>query len=80
MMLLLKLLPLPVAKFLVWTGIVNRLSYFFYYGTRSLADVVNSLTENKDLRAVLCYIFGTYGKITQLVTLSVFRWIVKIKA
>ncbi|KAF5903218.1 putative all-trans-retinol 13,14-reductase, partial [Clarias magur] len=61
MMMLLKLLPLPVARFLVWTGIVNRLSYFFYYGPRSLADVVNSLTENKDLRAVLCYIFGTYG-------------------
>ncbi|KAB5553715.1 hypothetical protein PHYPO_G00041840 [Pangasianodon hypophthalmus] len=61
MVVLLKLLPSPVAKFLAYTGLANRLSYFFSYGSRSLAEVVNSLTENKDLRAVLCYIFGTYG-------------------
>ncbi|XP_060758016.1 all-trans-retinol 13,14-reductase [Neoarius graeffei] len=61
MMILLKLLPSPVAKFLAYTGLANRLSYFFSYGSRSLAEVVNSLTENKELRAVLCYIFGTYG-------------------
>ncbi|XP_076851829.1 all-trans-retinol 13,14-reductase [Brachyhypopomus gauderio] len=61
MMVMLKLLPFPIAKFLACTGLVNRLSWFFSYGSRSLAEVVNSLTQNKDLRAVLCYIFGTYG-------------------
>ncbi|XP_027016914.1 all-trans-retinol 13,14-reductase-like [Tachysurus fulvidraco] len=61
MVLLLKLLPSPVAKFLAYTGLANRMSYFFSYGSRSLSEVVNSLTENKELRAVLCYIFGTYG-------------------
>lgn len=66
MMMVLKLLPFPVAKFLAYTGLAKRLSYFMAYGSRSLAEVVNSLTENKDLRAVLCYIFGTYGKISQL--------------
>ncbi|XP_046722843.1 all-trans-retinol 13,14-reductase-like [Silurus meridionalis] len=60
-MMMLKLLPFPVAKFLVYTGLANCMSSFFSYGSRSLAEVVNSLTENKDLRAVLCYIFGTYG-------------------
>lgn len=70
-MILLKLLPSPVAKFLAYTELANRLSYFFSYGSRSLAEVVNSLTENKELRAVLCYIFGTYGEITQLVTRAV---------
>uniref|UniRef100_A0A3Q3EMY2 All-trans-retinol 13,14-reductase n=1 Tax=Labrus bergylta TaxID=56723 RepID=A0A3Q3EMY2_9LABR len=44
---LLKLCPAPLAKFLVYTGLVRQ--------------VVNGLTENKDLRAVFAYIFGTYG-------------------
>ncbi|KAK3553196.1 hypothetical protein QTP86_031776 [Hemibagrus guttatus] len=61
MMMVLKALPSPVANFLAYTGLANRLSYFFSYGSRSLSEVVNSLTENKELRAVLCYIFGTYG-------------------
>ncbi|XP_046722633.1 all-trans-retinol 13,14-reductase-like [Silurus meridionalis] len=60
-MMMLKLIPFPVARFLVYTGLANRLSSFFSYGSRSLAEVVNSLTENKDLRAVLCYMFATYG-------------------
>ncbi|XP_066498154.1 all-trans-retinol 13,14-reductase [Hoplias malabaricus] len=61
MMAMLKLIPSLVAEFLVYTGLVNLLSPFFSYGTHSLDEVVNSLTENKDLRAVMCYIFGTYG-------------------
>lgn len=68
---LLKLLPSPVAKFLAYTGLANCLSNFISYGPRSLAEVVNSLTENKELRAVLCYIFGTYGQITQLLSRAV---------
>ncbi|XP_026884069.2 all-trans-retinol 13,14-reductase isoform X1 [Electrophorus electricus] len=62
MMAVLKLLPFPLAKFLACTGLADCLSHFFRYGSRSLAEVVNGLTQNKDLRAVLCYVFGTYGK------------------
>ncbi|XP_067274944.1 all-trans-retinol 13,14-reductase [Pseudorasbora parva] len=69
-MVLLKLLPLPLAKFLVYTGLAKRLSTFFSYATRSLTDVVNGLTQNKDLRAVLCYIFGTYGKMPKEASFS----------
>lgn len=58
---MLKLLPAPVSKFLVSTGLVSRLSSFFKMAPRSLTEVVNELTENKDLRAVFSYIFGTYG-------------------
>ncbi|KAL0992726.1 hypothetical protein UPYG_G00097520 [Umbra pygmaea] len=58
---LLKLVPLPLAKFLVYTGLANYLSSFFRMASRSLTDVVNELTENKDLRAVFSYCFGTYG-------------------
>ncbi|XP_043091596.1 all-trans-retinol 13,14-reductase-like isoform X2 [Puntigrus tetrazona] len=61
-MVLLKLLPTPLAKFLVHTGLASRLSSFFRYASRSLTDVVSELTQNKDLRAVMSYIFGTYGK------------------
>ncbi|KAG5280090.1 hypothetical protein AALO_G00084830 [Alosa alosa] len=57
----LKYLPAPVAKFLVYSGLAKRMSFFFRMASRSLTDVVNGLTDNKDLRAVFCYIFGTYG-------------------
>ncbi|XP_072549610.1 all-trans-retinol 13,14-reductase-like [Salminus brasiliensis] len=70
MMAALKLIPTPVAKFLVYTGLLNRLSYFFRYGSCSLAEVVNGLTQNKDLRAVLCYLFATYGKAPKEASLS----------
>ncbi|XP_029015716.1 all-trans-retinol 13,14-reductase isoform X2 [Betta splendens] len=59
----LKLCPVPLAQFLVHTGLVQRLSSFFRMASRSLTDVVNGLTENKDLRAVFTYIFGTYGNL-----------------
>ncbi|XP_026216558.1 all-trans-retinol 13,14-reductase-like [Anabas testudineus] len=58
---LLKSCPVPLAKFLVYTGLAKRLSSFFKMASRSLTEVVNELTENKDLRAVFSYIFGTYG-------------------
>ncbi|KAL7860695.1 hypothetical protein AOLI_G00170440 [Acnodon oligacanthus] len=70
LMLVLKLIPSPIAKFLVYTGLINRLSYFFRYGPRSLAEVVNGLTQNEDLRAVFCYIFGTYGNIPKEASFS----------
>ncbi|MEQ2285143.1 hypothetical protein AMECASPLE_028806, partial [Ameca splendens] len=60
LLLVLKLCPLPLAKFLIHTGLVKHLSSFFKMAPRSLTDVVNELTENKDLRAVFTYIFGTY--------------------
>ena len=52
-----------MAKFLVYTGLAQRLSFFFKMASRSLTEVVNELTENKDLRAVFAYIFGTYGRL-----------------
>ncbi|XP_017274804.1 all-trans-retinol 13,14-reductase [Kryptolebias marmoratus] len=60
---LLKLCPVFLAKFLIHTGLVKRLSLFFKMAPRSLTDVINGRTQNKDLRAVFSYIFGTYGNI-----------------
>ncbi|XP_056309997.1 putative all-trans-retinol 13,14-reductase-like [Danio aesculapii] len=69
-MVLLKLAPAPFAKFLVRTGLASRLTSFFSYASRSLTDVVNELTQNKDLRAVLSYIFLTYGNIPKEASFS----------
>lgn len=76
-MVLLKLLPAPFANFLVHTGLANRLSSFFRYASRSLTEVVNELTQNKDLRAVLCYVFGTYGKIPKEASFSMHSLLVR---
>lgn len=59
---MLKICPAPLAKLLVSTGLAKRLSFFFKMASRSLTEVVNGLTDNKDLRAVFSYIFGTYGR------------------
>lgn len=61
LLVVLKMCPVPLAKFLVYTGLAQRLSFFFKMAPRSLTEVVNELTENKDLRAVFTYLFGTYG-------------------
>ncbi|CAL8274400.1 unnamed protein product [Lota lota] len=73
----LKICPLPLAKFLVYTGLANRLSFFFKMASRSLTDVVNELTENKDLRAVFAYIFGTYGSIPKDTSFSMHSLLVR---
>lgn len=66
---LLKTCPTILAKFLVATGLAERLSFFFKMASRSLTEVVNELTDNKDLRAVFTYIFGTYGGMKPLLRL-----------
>lgn len=58
----LKICPAPLAKLLVSSGLAKRLSFFFKMASRSLTEVVNELTDNRDLRAVFSYIFGTYGR------------------
>uniref|UniRef100_A0A3P9H3Y2 All-trans-retinol 13,14-reductase n=1 Tax=Oryzias latipes TaxID=8090 RepID=A0A3P9H3Y2_ORYLA len=61
MVAMLKLMPVMVAKLLIGSGLLKYVSTFYKMAPRTLADVVNELTANKDLRAVLTYIFGTYG-------------------
>lgn len=61
-MAMLKHLPAFLAELLVRSGVSKYLSAFYKMAPRSLTEVVNGLTENKDLRAVFSYIFGTYGR------------------
>ncbi|XP_075063321.1 all-trans-retinol 13,14-reductase [Mixophyes fleayi] len=60
-MIILKMLPLPLARFLCRTGLVNWFSPFFRYASRSVSEVIGELTDNKELQTVFSYIFGTYG-------------------
>ncbi|XP_074837968.1 all-trans-retinol 13,14-reductase isoform X2 [Carettochelys insculpta] len=60
-MTLLKMMPVTLAKFLSRTGLLAWFSPFFKMVSRSVTDVVNELTTNQELRAVLSYIFPTYG-------------------
>ena len=62
---ILKFMPLWLAKLLVVTG-VYRLIYrdYFKYSQMSLQEVLDGITDNADLKAVLSYIIGDYGNIT----------------
>ncbi|XP_072028858.1 all-trans-retinol 13,14-reductase-like [Amphiura filiformis] len=56
-----KLLPVSVVKFLISTGLINLVTKWFNYSSRTLQEVVDGLTDNAHLKAVLCYSFGDYG-------------------
>ncbi|XP_072343328.1 all-trans-retinol 13,14-reductase-like [Scyliorhinus torazame] len=58
---IMKMIPLQLARFLIKTGIIHWVSSVFKLAATPLSDVVNKLTENKDLRAVMCYTCGDYG-------------------
>ncbi|NXS55151.1 RETST reductase, partial [Brachypteracias leptosomus] len=56
----LKMVPRVVAALLCRSGLLH-LCPFSRLASRSVRDVVHGLTSNPDLRAVLTYIFPTYG-------------------
>lgn len=58
---LMKILPLPVAQFLSKCGLLTRFSPFLRASTQSLAEVLQQLPASQELQAVLSYIFPTYG-------------------
>lgn len=62
-MTLLKILPLPLVRFLKSTGLLVSVSPFCKMLSKSLSEVVSELTTNTDLKAVFSYIFPTYGVI-----------------
>lgn len=57
-----KLMPVWLAKFMFTTGISNWMTKFFKYSKKSVAEVLEELTDDKDLQTVLAYNFGDYGK------------------
>jgi all-trans-retinol 13,14-reductase len=59
----LKFLPSWIAKLLVHTGLVHWFTDYFKYSSKSVTEVLDSLTTNSALKAVLAYNFGDYGTI-----------------
>ncbi|XP_048416829.1 all-trans-retinol 13,14-reductase-like [Stegostoma tigrinum] len=61
LLVIIKMIPLPLARFLIKSGIIHWISSIFKLASTPLSDVVNKLTQNKDLRTVMCYVCGDYG-------------------
>ena len=67
----LKIMPKWLASFLVKTGIINLMTNYFKYSQRTLTEVLEELTDNQDLRAVLGYCFGDYGEKQEILVTSI---------
>ncbi|NWU93705.1 RETST reductase, partial [Upupa epops] len=65
----LKMIPRPLALLLCRSGLL-QLVPFCRLASRSLREVVEGLTGNRDLRAVLSYIFPTYGVVPSKASFS----------
>ncbi|XP_078690804.1 all-trans-retinol 13,14-reductase-like [Branchiostoma floridae x Branchiostoma belcheri] len=57
----LRSLPQWLARLLVKTGLVNYMTNYFKYASKSVKQTLDELTDNQDLKAVLSYSFGDYG-------------------
>lgn len=57
----LKLVPGWFARLVVRSGILRWMVPAVEYYTKSLSEVLNELTDNEELKAVLAYAFGDYG-------------------
>ena len=59
---LLKLLPRWLVQLLISSSLLRRFTPALRFFQRSLSDVLNELTDNQELKAVLAYSFGDYGE------------------
>ena len=57
----LKLVSTWVSWLLQRLRLVNQVSPFFKQSQRTLKEVLDGLTDNKELKAVLAYCWGDYG-------------------
>ncbi|NXL53972.1 RETST reductase, partial [Podilymbus podiceps] len=67
----LKMIPRALATPLCRSGLLPRLSPFCRLASRSLKEVVDGLTANRELRAVFSYIFPTYGVVPSKASFSI---------
>ncbi|XP_046452890.1 all-trans-retinol 13,14-reductase-like isoform X2 [Daphnia pulex] len=57
-----KVIPIWLVKLISLFGLPRFLSDFYALGGRTLKDVIESLTKNKDLQLLFAYSWGTYGE------------------
>ncbi|XP_068277528.1 all-trans-retinol 13,14-reductase [Nyctibius grandis] len=70
LLVILKMIPRALATFLCRWGLLPWLSPFCRMASRSLKEVVDGLTPNRELRAVFSYIFPTYGVVPSQASFS----------
>ena len=63
---MMKLAPTWLSKLLIWSGLLQRLFPVVPLLSRPLLGVLDSLFTDPDLKAVLAYAFGDYGKESKL--------------
>lgn len=54
------MIPYWMVNFLIWTGLLNRISTVFRLAATNHSEVISQLTQNKDLQALSAYLF--YGE------------------
>jgi all-trans-retinol 13,14-reductase len=60
-MLMAKGLPKWIVRILISTGLINLITQYFKTARRTVMDVLDELTDDADLKAVMTYIYGDYG-------------------
>ena len=61
-MIMLKMKSKWFCRLLINTGLIHHITKYFKYSSRSVDEVMRELTDNEELRAVLSYSFGDYGR------------------
>jgi all-trans-retinol 13,14-reductase len=62
-MVMLKLKSKWFCRLLINTGLIHRVTKYFFYSKKTVQEVLDELTDNEDLKAVLSYSFGDYGTV-----------------
>lgn len=60
-MLMVKVMPKWIVRLLIATGLINLMTRYFKYARRTVQEVLDELTDDGDLKAILSYSFGDYG-------------------
>ena len=58
---MLKMMPKPLVTFVMRSGLFRFLFTCFKYTCTSLQEILDDLTDDKDLHMVLSYCMGDYG-------------------
>lgn len=61
MSMVMKVLPLWLSRFLASTGLIHAVTQYFRLSGQTVQQVLDSLTDNQQLKAAMCYIFGDAG-------------------
>jgi all-trans-retinol 13,14-reductase len=60
-LMMVKVMPKWIVRLLIMTGLINLLTSYFKLARRTLREVLDSITDDMNLKAVLAYCWGDYG-------------------